>query len=164
MVTEHTVSADTIYALVMSAVRHDREAADRELVLRCAELLGASQRQVLMRDLLDRTDQSPSEAVRLTAERAFALPTEPAASQITLTSPELMSLVMPALEYAMGRRSYLVGWMCDILRAEARGMESEDVERIIAAISARSDDTLGDRHDIESWRNLQLELRAHARR
>jgi len=75
-----------------------------------------------------------------------------AEKSITLAADDIYLFLLSAVRYALGRRTYIVGWACKQVRTIAPGL-SADQRKIIAESIRRCED-YGDVYDKREWLGL----------
>lgn len=71
---------------------------------------------------------------------------------VTLARQDVYMFLVSAVRYALGRRSYIVGWACEQVRAIAPKLE--DFQRRVIIESIRGCEDYGDRHSEREWLRL----------
>lgn len=71
---------------------------------------------------------------------------------ITLNTEDVYLFLVSAVRYALGRRSYIVGWVCEQTRAIAPRLKDYQKKVIIESIQRCED--YGDKYSKREWLKL----------
>lgn len=71
---------------------------------------------------------------------------------VTLSVDNASMLLVSAVRYALGRRTYIVSWTCDMIRVIAPNLSLEQREVLIRDIRECKD--YGDTCDMQDWKSV----------
>lgn len=72
--------------------------------------------------------------------------------KITIEKSDAFLFLVSAVRYALGRRSYIVGWACEQVRAIAPHLENFQRQVIVESICRCED--FGDKYNEKEWLKL----------
>lgn len=71
-------------------------------------------------------------------------------------------MILSAVRYALGRRTYVVNWTCEFVANNLHLLLPKDVKIIIRDIKEQERDySLGDKCDVNDWKRLLIILENH---
>ena len=74
---------------------------------------------------------------------------------------DISAMLVGAVRYALGRRSYIVNWTCEFIRNNKHLLTEKDIQIIIKDIKEQKQYGYGDKCDEECWLILLDYLRAN---